>query len=36
VSSPVVLPDGASIDEVDAALSGNVVESAQLIGRYAR
>jgi Raf kinase inhibitor-like YbhB/YbcL family protein len=36
VSSPLVLPDGASIDELDAALNGNVVESAQLIGRYAR
>jgi hypothetical protein len=36
LSSPLLLPDGASIDELDAALDGNVVESAQLIGRYAR
>jgi Raf kinase inhibitor-like YbhB/YbcL family protein len=36
LSSPLSLPDGASVDELEAAIDGNVIEQAQLIGRYAR
>jgi hypothetical protein len=36
LSSPLSLPDGASFDELEAAIDGNVIEQAQLIGRYAR
>lgn len=36
LSSNLALPEGASHDELEAAMSGNVIEQAQLIGRYAR
>jgi Raf kinase inhibitor-like YbhB/YbcL family protein len=36
LSAPVSLPEGASLDELTAAMDGKVLEQAQLVGRYAR